>query len=83
MIETQLNRLRLLPGVWISLIITSRNPEGELAWSITCKYDSPTGHKNVQYLSTQLGELLDMLENHLAAHGIKSKPKMKLKRSTS
>ncbi len=86
----KLEPLRTLPSVWISIIATSRTPEGSLAWSLTCKYDAGGSTHNVQYVSTSLDEVVTNLEIHLFHQGldapvVESPPpqrKLKLKRST-
>jgi len=81
----KLDALRRLPGTWIELqlITNSRTTTGEMAWSLYCKYGAE--HRAVQYLSTDLFEVVTNLETHLGHQGLKPEPprrKLKLKRST-
>lgn len=81
----RLEELRRLPGVWISVICTSRLDD-ELAWSLTCKYGS--SHSVVQIVDTDFDRLIEKLADHLKQQNLAApavttnQRKLKLKRST-
>ena len=82
----RLDAMRQIPSTWFDLrLIASSSKDGELAWSLYCKYGPES--RDARYVSTDLLECVTYLETHLGHQGLKPEPppqrKLKLKRSTS
>ena len=79
-----INKLRTVPGSWLQIICNSRDPGGDMAWSVTVKL----GSDNAQYVYKDLDGALAAVAQFFKTHGIDvdapTPPrKLKLKRSTS